>query len=110
MVTLALDRHLVFIFSISRTIYSTPLVQLSLGKRTAAANTLHKELKVNQLCLLQEPVLYLRNNSNSNVPKTHKQFVPFSKDRARVAALLPRDLARSTMVLAGYYSADTLVL
>ena len=92
----------------SRSSYSTPLVQLNLGKRIAAANTLHKELKVNQLCVLQEPVL--RNNSISNVPKSHKQFVPFTKDRARVAALLPRDLARSTMVLAGYNSADSLVL
>ena len=92
----------------SSSFYSTPVVQLNLGKRFSAANTLHKDLKLNQICLLQEPVV--RNNSISNVPKSHKQFVPFSKNRARVAALLPRDLARVTMVLGSYNSEDSLVL
>ena len=88
--------------------FSTPLLQINLGKRLTAANTLHKELQHNQLCLLQEPVV--RRGTIGNVPKTHKQFVPFTKDRPRVAILLPQDLGRQSMVLAGFGSADSITL
>ena len=45
-----------------------------------------------------------------NVPKSHKQFVPHTSGRARVAALLPKELARATMVLGNFNSADSIVL
>ena len=88
--------------------YNTPFIQLNLGKRYTAVNSLHKELKANQICLLQEPVV--RRGSIGNVPKTHKQFVPFTKDRPRVAALPPKDLGRRTMVLGGLSSGDNITL
>ena len=87
---------------------NTPIIQLNLGKRFTAVNSLHKELKPNQICLLQEPVV--RRGTIGNVPKTHKQFVPFTKDRPRVAALLPKDLGRQTMVLGGLSSGDNITL
>ena len=52
----------------------------------------------------------MRRGSIGNVPKTHKQFVPFTKDRPRVAALLPKDLGRQTMVLAGLSSGDNITM
>ncbi len=88
--------------------YNTPFIQLNLGKRFTAVNSLHKELTPNQICLLQEPVV--RRGTIGNVPKTHKQFVPFTKDRPRVAALLPKDLGRQTMVLGGLSSGDSITL
>ena len=92
----------------TRSTYNTPFIQLNLGKRQTAASSLHKELKANQICLLQEPVV--RRGSIGNVPKTHKQFVPFTKDRPRAAALLPKDLGKQTMVLAGLSSGDNITL
>ena len=44
------------------------------------------------------------------MPKSNKQFVHFSQDRARAAALLPVDLGRKTMVLSGLSSADCITL
>ena len=88
--------------------FTTRVIQLNLGKRLTAANTLHKELQPNQLCLLQEPVV--RRGTIGNVPKTHRQFVPFSKDRQRAAILLPKDLGRQTMVLGGLSSGDSLTV
>ena len=73
-----------------------------------AVNTLHKELKTNQICLLQEPVV--RNNSISNVPKSHKPIVPFTKDKPRVALLLPKDLARVSMTLGNFSTQDCVVV
>ena len=73
-----------------------------------AANTLHKELKSNQICLLQEPAI--RKGRITNVPKTHKQFVPFSKENPRAALILPTDLSRQTMVLGGLSSRDSITV
>ena len=58
--------------------------------------------------MLQEPVI--RNNSISNVPKSHKPIVPFTKDKARVALLLPKDLARVSMTLGNFSSQDSIVV
>ncbi|KAL5263830.1 hypothetical protein ACHWQZ_G005038 [Mnemiopsis leidyi] len=56
----------------------------------------------------KEPVI--RNNKMCSVPTSHKQFVPHTSGRARVAALLPKELAKSTMVLGKFNSADSIVL
>lgn len=88
--------------------FITEFIQLNLGKRLTAANTLHKELKQNQLCLLQEPVI--RKGRITNVPKTHKQFVPFSTGNPRAAILLPTDLGRQTMVLGSLSSRDSITV
>ena len=87
---------------------STSVIQINLGKRFIAASTLHKELKTNQICLLQEPVV--RRGVVGNVPKSHKHFVPFTQDKPRVAALLPKDLGKKTMILAGLSSGDSITL
>ena len=88
--------------------YSTSVIQINLGKRFTAATTLHKELKTNQICLIQEPVV--RKGTIGNVPRSHQQFVPYTQDRPRVAALLPKDLGRKTMVLSGLSSGDNITL
>jgi len=58
--------------------------------------------------LLQEPVV--RRGVVGNVPKSHKHFVPFTQDKPRVAALLPKDLGKKTMILAGLSSGDSITL
>ena len=88
--------------------YSTSVIQINLGKRFTATSTLHKELKTNQICLIQEPVV--RKGTIGNVPRSHRQFVPYTKDKPRVAALLPKDLGRKTMVLSGLSSGDNITL
>ena len=86
---------------------STSFIQLNLGKRLAATTALFKELQTNEICLLQEPPT--RKGNIANVPKSHKQFVPFSADRPRVAMILPKDLAKQTMVLGPFSSSDSIV-
>ena len=90
--------------------YSTSVIQINLGSalQQHPHSTLHKELKTNQICLIQEPSV--RKGAIGNVPKSHQQVVPFTQDRPRVAALLPKDLGRKTMVLSGLSSSDNITL
>ena len=88
--------------------FNTPIVQLNLGKRITASNALYKDLKTNQICILQEP--QHRKNRLGNVPRSHQQFVQYSKDKIKVAILLPKDLSKNAMILGNFSSADSLVL
>ena len=89
--------------------FSTPITQLNLGKRITAMTSLFKELKSNDICLLQEP-LVSKTNRIGNVPKSHQQILPYSKDRCRVACIVPKDLFKRTMTLGTFCSADSLVM
>ena len=51
-----------------------------------------------------------RKNRLGNVPRSHQQFVPYSKDKIKVAILLPKDLSKTAMILGNLSSADSLVL
>ena len=82
----------------------TPVVQINLGKRMVAQTTLFSSLKTNQIILVQEPSI--RKGRITNVPKSHTQFVPFHRERNRAAVLIPRDLARNTMMLGGLCDRD----
>ena len=92
----------------SNTKFATPVIQLNLSKRVTAVQYLIKEIKSNHICLIQEPVV--RRGTIGNVPRTHKQFVPYTQEKPRVAALLPKDLGRNTMVLSGLSSGDCITL
>ena len=84
------------------------LLQINLNKSYIASDDLFKDIKSPDIVLIQEPPL--RNNRIARVPKTHFQFVPHTTDRARVAILLPRDLAKSAMSLASLNTKDSIVL
>lgn len=43
----------------------------------------------------------------NNTPKSHAQFVPFSRDKNRAAVVIPKDLSRSTMMLGSLCDGDT---
>ena len=73
-----------------------------------ASDDLFKDIRSSDICLIQEPPI--RNNRIPRVPLTHKQFVPFSKERARVAQIIPKDLAKTAMSLGSFNSRDCLVL
>ena len=88
--------------------YTTPITQINVDKKITVISSLFSEMKTNEIVLLQEPLV--RKNRIGNVPKSHRQFIPFSKDRARVAILLPNDLANKAMILSTFSTADSIVL
>ena len=86
----------------------TTFTQINLGKHMNASATLLKELKSTDICAIQEP--HTRKNGIPSMPKSHKQFTPHSKDKVRVALLLPQDLAKHAMSLSSFNSRDSIVL
>ena len=89
-------------------VFSTPITQVNVGKKCSAMSSLFKDIKTNEILILQEPLV--RNNRIGNAPKSHRQFIPHSKDRARVAILLPSDLAKKSMILDTFSTADSIAL
>ena len=88
--------------------FATQVTQINLARKINASSTLMKELKSSHICALQEPLI--RNNRLVNVPKSHKQFVPCSKDKPRVAFILPQDLGKRTMSLGSFNNRDCIVI
>ena len=46
----------------------------------------------------------------NNTPKSHAQFVPFSREKNRAAVVIPKDLSRSTMMLGSLCDGDTVTV
>ena len=86
----------------------TKILQINIGKRISASMTLLNELQSTNICAIQEP--FARKNRIPNVPRSHKQFVPYSSDKARVALIVPIDLARNAMSLGAFNNRDCIVL
>ena len=92
----------------SRNIIGPNIIQLNLGKHMNASKSLLQGLGSSTICAIQEP--FIRNNRIPCCPKSHKQFIPTCSSRPRVALVLPADLARNTMVLGTFSSADCIVV
>ena len=90
-------------------VLATPFTQINIGKRIAATSALFKELKSNDICVIQEPLVN-KFNRMSSVPKSHQPILPYSKERCRVACVIPKDLYKKTMALGAFASKDSLVL
>jgi hypothetical protein len=73
-----------------------------------AADDFYKDLSTVDICLIQEPPI--KNKRIPRIPKTHKQFLPASPDKPRVAQLIPVDLAKKAMSLGTFNTKDSLVL
>ena len=85
--------------------YYTTIKQINLQKKKIACETYIKELKPHEIMFAQEP--YAIKNKICYVPKTHKAFSPFSKERKiRTAIIMPIELAKKSYVLTPFTNRD----
>ena len=86
----------------------TIIKQINLMKKQSACTTYFKELGSYDIMLAQEP--YVVKNSLRGVPRTHKGFLPYHKDKPRVAILLPKELAANSFTMGGFSNRDMLTI
>ena len=93
-----------------KAIPNTVFKQLNLQKKKVATTTFMKELKTNQLALIQEP--YVIKNKISNIPKSHVCYLgnPSSKNMHRAAIVIPYELSKTAILLNGLSNNDTVVV
>ena len=88
--------------------YKTTVKQINLQKKKIANNTYFQELKSNEILLGQEP--YFHKNKLVSVPKSHKYFVPYHKDKPRVCIILPLELGKISHSMTPFCNRDMITV
>ena len=84
--------------------FLTHVKQINLKKKMTASKTYLKELKHNEIMLIQEP--YIVRNRLCYKPKSHKSFIANSTENQRSVILLPIDLAKNTIFMDKFSNKD----